>query len=173
MTTFTGHLTDAQAQRLVDGALLPEEGREVEGHARSCPECEALVFSYRVLGEALGDLEVPELAADFTRGVLDRIAGEERVAARERRHAFAIVAVVLAAIAGVAVLAGAGVLAPVFGRAALDAGSAARALQVGAHIATPIVSAIRLPLALASALATLPILFALSRLMSGPRTEIA
>ena len=43
MTTFTGHLTDAQAQRLVDGVLSPAEAPEVERHAAACLECQALV----------------------------------------------------------------------------------------------------------------------------------
>jgi Na+/H+ antiporter NhaD/arsenite permease-like protein len=45
VTTFTGHLTDAQAQRLLDGALLPAEAAESEAHVAGCAECQALVFS--------------------------------------------------------------------------------------------------------------------------------
>ena len=72
MTTFTGHLTDAQAQRLVDGVLSTAEAPEVERHAAACLECQALVESYRMLEGALDALAEPELPDDFTFGVLAR-----------------------------------------------------------------------------------------------------
>lgn len=173
MTTFTGHLTDAQAQRLMDGVLLDAEAAEVEAHAASCAACQALVESYRELGDALAALEIPELPADFTAGVLARIDVRARTVARERRFAAAVCAGVLVALAAAVVLAGAGTWAPAASRLVSGLGAAGRALQLGADVVTPIVSALRLQLALLCAGVALPVLFLLSRLMPAPRPEVA
>ena len=92
MTTSpaTLHLTDAQAQQLADGLAEPALAGALEAHAAGCPGCGALLESYRILGEALGDLSVPELPADFTASVLDRIEVAELAQARERRLAFTV-----------------------------------------------------------------------------------
>ena len=51
---------------------------------------------------------------------------------------------------------------------------AGRAVRLAAGVLPPVVSAVRLPLALACAAAVAPLLFALSRLMTpSPRTELA
>jgi anti-sigma factor RsiW len=174
MTTFTGHLTDAQAQRLVDDVLLPDEAAEVRAHARGCLECEALVAEYRALGDALSDLELPELPADFTESVVEMIEVRERAASRERRIALGIAAGVLAALVAVAAALGAGTWAPAAARLVDSLGAAGHALRLGAEVVPPLVAAIRLPLALACAALVLPLLVALSRLMTpSPRTEIA
>jgi anti-sigma factor RsiW len=173
MTSFTGHLTDAQAQRLLDGVLLDAEAAEVEAHAASCQACQALVESYQALGDALGALELPELPADFTAGVLARIDVRERTVARERRFAAAVCAGVLVALVAAVILAGAGTWAPVASRVVNGLGTAGWALRIGAEVVTPIVSALRLQLALLCAAVALPVLFLLSRLMPAPRTEIA
>lgn len=173
MTTFTGHLTDAQAQRLMDGALLDAEAAEVEAHAASCADCQALVESYQALGDALGALEIPELPADFTADVLARIDVRERTVARERRFAVTVCAGVLVALIVAVVLAGAGTWAPVASRVVNGLGTAGRALRIGADVVTPIVSALRLQLALACAAVALPVLLLLSRLMPSPRAEVA
>lgn len=174
MTTFTGHLTDAQAQRLLDGALLDAEGPEVERHLSACEGCQALVESYRALGEALEEaLAVPELPADFTAGVLARVDVRARTAARERRFAVAVCAAVAVALLVVAALAGAGTWAPLASRVVNDLGAAGQALRIGADVVRPIVGALRLELALLSAAVALPVLFLLSRLMPAPRHEIA
>jgi anti-sigma factor RsiW len=174
MTTFTGQLTDAQAQRLVDGVLLADEALEVEAHVRGCLECEALVAEYRALGDALSDLELPPLPSDFTEGVLALVETRERAVARERRIALGIAAGVLAALVVVAALLGAGTWAPAAAELVDSLGSAGRALRLGAQVLPPLFSALRLPIALACAALAFPLVVALSRLMTpSPRTEIA
>jgi anti-sigma factor RsiW len=173
MTTFTGHLTDAQAQRLVDGALLEAEASEVRAHAGACLECQGLVESYRILGAALDDLALPPLPADFTESVIARIDAEELAVRRERRDAFAIFGGVLAALVAVAALAGAGTWAPAASRLVAELGAAGRALRIGAEVLPPVVAALRIHIALLCLVVVLPVLFALSRLMPSPRTEIA
>jgi anti-sigma factor RsiW len=172
MTTFTGHLTDAQAQRLVDGALLDAERTLVLEHQAACPECQALAASYRALSDALDGLELPELAPDFTETVLARIDRRERAAARERRVAAAIM------VAGTCALVAAfGLSVGQWGDAivrGLDLlAGAARALRLSAEVATPVVSALRLHIGLACAVLAVPLLVALSRLMPAPATETA
>ncbi|ACL65604.1 conserved hypothetical protein [Anaeromyxobacter dehalogenans 2CP-1] len=177
MTTFTGHLTDAQAQRLMDGMLLEAEADEVLAHAGGCPECQALTESYRVLGDALGEalgaLELPELPRDFTAGVLSRIDAREHAVRRERRFAVAILAAVLVAIGVTVVAAGAGTWAPAASRLAGGLGSAGEALRLGAGLAATLLSALRFQLALACAVLAVPLLFALSRLIPSARAELA
>ena len=167
------HLTDDLAQLLVDGALPADEADEALAHVAACLECQATVETYRMLAGALDDLEVPEVPAFFTAGVLDRIATRERALARERRTAAAIFGAALAAIAVAAVFLGAGTWAPAASRLVEGLGEAGRTLRLGSDVLGPIVSALRLPIAALCAAAALPILFALSRLMPSPRTEIA
>jgi anti-sigma factor RsiW len=172
MTTFTGHLTDAQAQRLLDGMLFPAEAAEAESHAAGCGECQTVIESFRALSDALDGLELPPLPAGFTEGVLARIDQHERAAARERRFAFGIAAASLVAVAA-AVIFTIGDWAPGLASAVEALGSASRTLRLSVEIATPVVFALRLYLALAAALAALPVLFLLSRLMPAPSAQIA
>jgi anti-sigma factor RsiW len=172
MTTFTGHLTDSQAQRLVDGALLDAESSAVVAHEAGCAECQALAASYRALGHALGGLEIPELAPDFTEGVLDRIDRCERAGARERRAAAAIV------VAGAFALAAAlGLSVGLWGDAVVRGldllASAGHAVSVSLEVAAPVLSALRVHIGLLCAVLAAPMLVALSRLMPAPATENA
>jgi anti-sigma factor RsiW len=173
MTTFTGHLTDAQAQRLVDGVLSEAETHGVERHAAGCAECEALVESYRVLAGALDDLVVPNLPADFTSSVLARIDAAERETARERRFALGILAGVVGLAAALFVVAGPGVWAPALSSGVDQLGDLARALRIGAGFVPAIVGALRLQIILAAATFAVPLLLGLARLMPAPRPENA
>jgi anti-sigma factor RsiW len=175
MTTFTGHLTDAQAQRLVDGMLSTAEAAEIEAHEGSCLECQALVESYRVLAGALEELPLPALPSDFTASVLSVIDARERAAARERRLAVGILGAVAVALVALVVLAGPGAWAPAMSSAAGQVGEAARALRIGAGFVPAVVAALRLQIVLAVAAFALPLLVALARLMPAPaaRTETA
>ena len=93
MNTLAGHLTDAQAQRVVDGALLEAEaarGRaarggvpRVPGRRRVVPRCS------RPRSRTSRSRRSP---TDFTAGVFARIDAHERAAARERRWALGILA---------------------------------------------------------------------------------
>ena len=173
MTTFTGHLTDAHAQRLVDGVLSPAEAPEVERHAAACLECQALVESYRMLEGALDALAVPELPHDFTSGVLARIEVQERSAARERRFALGILGGVVAAAAALVAVAGPGAWAPALSSGVDQLGELARVLRIGAGFVPAVVGALRLQIVLAAAAFALPFLLALARLMPAPRPESA
>jgi anti-sigma factor RsiW len=172
MTTLTGHLTDSQAQRLVDGALREDERSMVHAHEAGCLECQAIVASYRALSGALDALEIPDLAADFTAGVLERIDRSERAAARERRFAAAIV------LAGAfALVAALGLSVGHWGDAivrGLDlVARAGQTLRVSFEVATPVLSALRVHIGLVCAVVVAPMLVALSRLMPAPATETA
>lgn len=175
MTTFSGHLTEAQAQRLLDGVLLPAEATEAEAHAAECAECQALIASFAALSDALGGLAVPDLPADFTAGVLDEIDARERAVVRERRLAWTLCLAGVLAIAGVAAwLLGTSGWGPVVNGLAERMGAAGRALRLAAGVLPPVVATARLPLAVALAALVAPLLLLLSRLMTpSPRTELA
>lgn len=176
MTTFTGHLGDAQAQRALEGVLEPSERHEVERHLAGCPACQALVESYRALSAALDGLDADALAPlpdDFTAGVLARIDARERSTARARWVAFAILGVVVAAAAALAAVAGASAWAPAVSGVADGLAWAARAIRVGSSFLPDVVTALRLQILLAAGLVALPILVAMARLIPAPRREIA
>jgi anti-sigma factor RsiW len=173
MTNPILHLRDEQAQRLVDGALSVDEAAAVETHLDGCAACQGLVESYRFLGDALDGLENPELPLDFTEGVISRIETHERAVARERRAAFAICGAVLAAVIVAVVLLGAGTWAPAASRLVQELGETGRTLRLGVDVLAPVVSTLRLPIAAICAALALPIVYALSRLLPSPRTEIA
>lgn len=171
MTTISGHFTDAMAQRLVDGMLDPVADAGAEAHALGCPACAALVESYRALGDALDDLALPPLPADFTAGVLDRIAALETARSRERRAAAAVLAGILAVAAAALVVSGVGGLASAVGGVADGLGEMTQALRLSRGVVPSLLSALRLPLLVGAAACALPLLLALSRLMPAPRTE--
>ncbi len=174
MTNPSLHLTDAQAQRLVDGMLSAAEAPAVERHAAACADCRATVETYRMLAAALEDLEVPALPADVTDGVLALVGRREVALARERRHAFAILGVLAACTAAAFALAGASAWAPMLSSVAETFGRVARAFQVGATFVPHLVGALRLQIIVATAALAVPLLIALSRLMPQPqRAEIA
>jgi anti-sigma factor RsiW len=171
MTTLSGHLTEAQAQRLLDGALDPGSDAGAAEHAAACAECGALVESFRALEEALDGLTVPELPADFTAQVMARIDESERSAARERRWAFGIAAAVLAMATVSLAAAGAAGLGHAVSTVSEQLDLAARAVRVGVGVLPGLFSALRLQLLLATSALALPVIYGLSRLMPAARTE--
>ena len=171
MTTVSGHLTEAQAQRLLDGTLDPASDAGVAEHAAACAGCGALVESFRALGEALDGLTVPELPADFTAQVMARIDEAERAAARERRWAFGIAAAVLLVAGASLAAAGATGLGNAVSAVSERLDLAVRAARLGAGVLPGLLSALRLQLLLATTLFSLPLIFGLSRLMPAARTE--
>ncbi|WP_242346821.1 anti-sigma factor family protein, partial [Anaeromyxobacter terrae] len=171
MSPFDGHLSDAQTQRVVDGALLEAETASVERHVAECPECQAAVETYRMLAIALEDLDVPPLPADFTAGVFDRIDAAERAAARERRWALGILTGVGLAIVVAFVAAGAGAWAPPVSGVAERFGDLARAARIGAGFLPALVGAFRLQIILVAAAIAIPLLVALARLMPAPEAR--
>ncbi len=172
MNPLSPHLDDAQAQMLVDGTLARDEALALERHATHCAECRATVETYRMLAGALDVLEVPEVSADFTQGVVSRVEAHERALARERRWAAGIVATVLAATVAVFAAAGADAWAPAISTAADALGGAARAFRVGGSFVPALVAALRFEIVAGAAVLALPLVLALSRLVPTTRTEI-
>lgn len=171
MTTLDGHLTDDLAQRLADGLADPAAAVGAEAHLSRCEACAALVESYRELAEALEDLPLPDLPADFTAAVLDRIEVAEAQGARERRFALGVLSAVLVVAAGAAVAGGAGGLAGAVAGWADGLGDASQLLRIGRGVLPGLLSALRLPLLVGAAAVALPVIFGLSRLMPAYRTE--
>jgi anti-sigma factor RsiW len=171
MTTVSGHLTEAQAQRLLDGTLDPGSDAGVAEHAASCAECGALVESFRALEEALDGLTVPELPADFTAQVMARIDETDRAAARERRWAFGVAAAVLVMATASLAVAGASGLGHAVSTVSEQLDLAARAVRVGAGVLPGLISTLRLQLLLATSALALPIIYGLSRLMPAAHSE--
>ncbi len=171
MTRTPAHLTDARAQQLVDGVLPAADGAEAADHAASCPDCAALVESYRILSAALDALPLPDLPGNFTASVLARVEARERTVARERRAAVAVLAGIALALAAALLVGGNAAWVPTAARLADQLGAVTHALRLGAQVLPPVVSVLRLPIALACAALCLPLLLALSRLIPSPRTE--
>jgi anti-sigma factor RsiW len=168
MTNLSGHLTDAQAQRLVDGALDPVRDAGVPRHAEACAECQGLVESYRALAEALSNLDpaaAAPLPGGFTAGVMARIDARERVVARERRLALLILGGAVAAAAAVFAIGGASAWAPTLARWVDGLGEASRALRIGSSFVPTLVSALRVQILVGAAVVAAPLLLALSRLV--------
>lgn len=172
MTTSGPHLSDAQAQLLVDGALGPSEAAPLERHLAGCDGCRGAVETYRVLASALDDLEIPPLPEDFTAGVLARIDATERAVARERRHAAAILGGVVAAAVAAFAIAGASAWAPLLSSAAEALAGAARALELGSRFVPTLVSTLRFHIILVAAALALPLLLALVRLIPAPPPHV-
>ena len=171
MITLSGHLTEAQAQRLIEELLDPATDAGVAGHAASCLECQALVESFRLLDDALGRLQVPELPSDFTARVMTRIDEVERAAGRERRWAVGLAAaVVLVAGLGL-VAAGASGLGHAVSSLSELLDPLGRSLRLGLSVLPGLLSALRLPLLLVTTALSLPLFYGLSRLMPAARTE--
>jgi anti-sigma factor RsiW len=171
MTTISGHLTEAQAQRLLDGQLDPSTDAGVEAHLDCCEDCCALVDSFSALGDALAGLSAPELPSDFTAGVMCCIDQVERAAARERRAGLAL-AVGVVLVAGLAIAsAGAGGLGYAVSAVSEQLDPLARTVRLSLGVLPGLVSALRLPLLLATTALSLPIFYGLARLMPAARTE--
>jgi anti-sigma factor RsiW len=176
MTTLTGHLTDAQAQRLLDGVLDAARDADVERHAATCADCQALVESYRALAAALGEMDplaAAPLPDGFTADVMARIDARERLVARERRLALAILGGTLASAVAIFAVAGAGAWAPTVARWVDGIGEAARALRVGSGFVPTLVSALRIHILVAATAVAAPLLLALSRLVPARESRTA
>lgn len=166
------HLTDVRAQQLVDGVLPPAEAAEASDHAASCPDCAALLESYRVLSVALDALPGPELPEDFTAGVLQRVEERERSVSRERRTAVAVLCGIAVALAAALLVGGNAAWVPTAARLADQLGAVSQTIRLGAQVLPPVVSGLRLPIAAVCAALCLPLLLALSRVIPSPRTEV-
>jgi len=171
--TTTLHVDDLLAQRLIDGQLAGAERLAAERHLETCRDCRLLVDSYRALAAALDGLESPQVPADFTQAVLQRVEEREQAAARDRRLALSILAGVACAAAAVAAFLAPTAFAPALSRLGDAVGATATWLRLGADVAGPIVRALRLEIAAATAVAALPLLALLRRLSSVRRAEVS
>lgn len=138
------HLDDAALQSLADGSLRGPEGMAAREHCESCALCEGERAAYAALDARLSGLVLPPLPSDFTAGVLAAAAGREQLLAARRQHALA--ALPAAALALVSILGWAFSAAP--GQRVREIIAGALALREAVDLAGPLVSALRLPLAL-------------------------
>ncbi len=165
------HLSDTLAQQWVDGVLAAEDAARAAEHAASCADCAALAESYRALSLALDALPGPEVPDGFTAAVLSRVDERERAASRERRTAVAVLLAIALALAGALAVGGNGAWVPNAARLAEQLGALSGTVRIGAQVLTPVVTALRLPIAALCAVLALPLVFALSRLTLSSRTE--
>ena len=166
------HLTDELAQGLVEELLSEGARAACADHAAACPECRALVASYRALSDALADLDAPVPPPDFTDAVMARIEAEDEARAWDRRLALGIAAAAGISAAVIFAMAGASAWAPAVSRLSGKVGDLAVLLSVGSAVASPIVHALRFHIAIGCAALGLPLLYALSRLVPS-RAEVA
>jgi anti-sigma factor RsiW len=171
--TLPAHLTDELAQLHLEGLLAPSAAAEAEAHLGNCADCRALLDSYRALSEALSGLAPAEPPADFTAGVMGRIAARERALAWERRMAAGILAAVAALAGALLAATGTGGLAPAVSQVSGFLARATAFARIGSEVAGPVVGALRLHIILACAALGLPLLLALGRLVPARHREIA
>lgn len=167
------HLSDELAQRHLERMLTGAVAAEVEEHLSGCAGCQALVASYRALGEALDGLVPAEPPADFTAGVLARIEARERTVAWERRLALGILAGVGAAAVLLFAGAGQGAWAPLLSSWSNALVGATAAVRIGSDVLDPLLRNLRAEIALACAVLGLPLLIAMKRLVASRGTELA
>jgi anti-sigma factor RsiW len=159
------HLSEDEVQLHLDGLVPPGDLDRVTGHLDACAQCRALVRSFQALGEALDRLPLAEPPADFTLGVLARIDERQRAAARERRLAAIVLGVTVGAMASTVALAGQSAWAPVLSEASAAFVQGVRAVRISGAVLSPVVGALRLPIAVACSALGLPLLLGLSRLL--------
>lgn len=171
-TTDVRHLDEEQAQSFLEGALAAGERSRVDAHLESCASCQALVLSFEALESALSGLTLAEPPADFTACVMARIDEREKARSVERRVAFAVLASVSAALAVALVLAGQSAWAPALSAVSTSGVRALQALRISTDVLSPLISALRVQIIVASAALAIPLFLALSRL-AAPRAEQA
>ena len=147
------HLDEARLQALAEGKLRGPEGLAARDHCDLCPPCQAEVAAYQALLVALDGMIDPAPPPDFTLQVLLAVdAREEQLAARRDIRLAAIPAGLVAVVAVVGW--------------AFSAGPAQRLeelirgvtiLRELYEVIAPVVSAARLPLALAALVSSLVI----------------
>jgi anti-sigma factor RsiW len=164
------HLTEDEAQAFLDGLLDAPAAARAEAHLEGCEGCQALVASFDALSEALSALPVAEPPADFTAGVLARIDARERSLAADRRVAVGILGAVAALLVVALAAAGQSAWAPALSAVSATAVRTLQAFRVSSDVLSPVLSALRLPILLATAAMGIPLVLALARL-SQPRSR--
>jgi len=161
----TRHLSEEEAQRLLEGGLPGEERSRESEHLASCAGCQALVSSFQALEDALALLPAAEPPPDFTEGVLARIDLRERSARRERRVALGVLGAVAAALAATVALAGQAAWAPALSGASASLVQGVEAARISRQVLSPLLGALRAEIVLGCAALGLPLLLGLSRLV--------
>ena len=164
MTTDCRHLTEDEAQLLLEDSLSEQDRARVESHLEGCPSCQALVVSFEALSEALSGLPIAEPPVDFTVGVMARIEQREAALASDRRVAVAVLAGVGACLAAALALSGQAAWAPALSAVSSAGVDALKALRITSDVLSPVVSALRVQIIVAAAVVGIPLTLALSRL---------
>jgi anti-sigma factor RsiW len=167
------HLTEEEAQLLMDGSLPAADEARLRSHHDACPECQALVLSFEALDEALAGLPVVEPPLDFTAGVMARIDARERSLASERRVAVALLGALALGIAAAVILAGPAAWAPVLSAVSSAAVGLIQVVRLSGGVLGPLVETLRLQILLGAAVLGLPLLLALSRLIPARQRLVA
>ncbi len=162
------HLTEDEAQLLLEDCLSESDAARVAAHVAACPHCEAMVASFQALSEALSALPVAEPPADFTAGVMARIEEQESVRAAERRVTAAVLGTVAASIVAALAIAGQSAWAPALSAASSAAVQLLQAVRISTDVLSPVVSALRLQIIVGVAAVGIPLFLAIARL-SAPR----
>jgi anti-sigma factor RsiW len=158
------HLTEDEAQLVIEGGLAEPERIRTETHLAGCPSCQALVLSFEALSEALSGLPRAEPPPDFTAAVMARIDEREAVRASERRVAVVVLATVGVSLAIALALAGQAAWAPALSTVSSASVKALQALRITSDVLSPVVSALRVPIIVVAAAVGIPLTLALSRL---------
>jgi len=160
------HLDDERAQRYLDGQLPEPERARADAHLASCGDCRLVLDGCRALAEALSDLPAALPPPDFTEVVLARVQERERTVSRERRVAAAVLGAVAAVAAVLVMVGGPAAWAPALSRFGAGLDVAVTWCRIGTDVAEPLLRALRLEIAAATAGAAIPLLYALRRLSS-------
>ncbi len=164
------HLDDERAQRYLDGQLPAPERVRADAHLASCPDCRLVLEGCRALAEALSGIPAALPPPDFTEGVLARVQARERTVSRERRVAAAVLGAAAAVAAVLVVAGGPAAWASALSRFGAGLDAAVTWCRIGTDVAEPLLRALRLEIAAATAGAAIPLLYALRRLSSRAAT---
>ena len=167
------HVSDAEAQLLLEDALEPTDRTRIEEHLAGCTDCMATVLSFEALAQALSTLPVAEPPPDFTAGVMARIDEQERSLAGDRRVAVAVLGAVAALLTLAVLLAGPAAWAGLLSGASAAAASAIQVTHIGVDVLAPVFSALRLPLLVGTAGFAIVIVLTLTRLAQPRQVETA
>jgi len=165
------HIDEDQAQSFLEGLLPADEHSRVDAHLEACASCQALVLSFEALESALSGLPLAEPPAGFTAGVMARIDERELARGAEWRVVLAVLATVSAALVGALLLAGQSAWAPALSAAFSTGVNAMQALRISTDVLSPVVSALRVQIVVASAALAIPLFLALSRLAAPQRSR--
>lgn len=171
--TVIRHLTEDEAQLLLEDGLAAPERIRTETHLADCPSCQALVTSFEALSEALSSLPVAEPPSDFTSAVMARIGEREDARAAERRATLAVLGAVAVSLVGALAVAGQSAWAPALSSVSSAAVGALQAARISSDVLSPIVSALRLQILVGTAAVGIPLFIALFRFSTPRQGQVA